>query len=64
MSTRQPEDRYVDPEAWAAETPRQEGSWWLEWFRWLAEHSSAQTVAPPASGPDLGPAPGSYVLQS
>jgi polyhydroxyalkanoate synthase len=64
MSTRQPEDRYVDPEAWAAETPRQEGSWWLEWSRWLAEHSSTQTVAPPAGGPDLGPAPGNYVLQS
>jgi polyhydroxyalkanoate synthase len=64
MSTRQPEDRYVDPEAWAVETPRQEGSWWLEWSQWLAEHSSAQTVAPPAGGPDLGPAPGNYVFQS
>jgi polyhydroxyalkanoate synthase subunit PhaC len=64
MSTRQPEDRYVDPDAWADETPRREGSWWLEWSRWLADHSSVQTVAPPTGGPDLGPAPGTYVLQN
>jgi polyhydroxyalkanoate synthase len=64
VNTRQPEDRYVDPDAWAAGTPRIEGSWWPEWSSWLSRKSSAQPVPPPGGGPDLGPAPGTYVLQS
>jgi polyhydroxyalkanoate synthase len=64
IATRQPEDRYVDPDAWAAATPRIDGSWWPEWSKWLSGKSSAQPVAPPAGGTDLGPAPGSYVFQA
>jgi polyhydroxyalkanoate synthase len=64
ITTHQPEDRYIDPDAWAAEAPRHEGSWWPAWSRWLSGNGSAQTVPPPADGPDLGAAPGSYVLQN
>ena len=50
------------PIAWAAQTPRQSGSWWPEWQRWLASHSS--TKGDPAKmGIALEPAPGQYVLQ-
>jgi polyhydroxyalkanoate synthase subunit PhaC len=64
MMTHQPEDRYIDPDAWVATVPRNEGSWWPAWSRWLSENGSAQTVPPPSGGLDLGAAPGSYVLQS
>jgi polyhydroxyalkanoate synthase len=63
------------PSAATAETPvdylaraeRRAGSWWPTWQQWLAAHSSANRVAPPAMGnatagyPPLGPAPGDYV---
>ncbi len=61
-------DRYLDPEAWAAATPVQAGSWWPEWQRWLATRSGRR-VAPPATGAPargyapLAEAPGSYVLE-
>jgi polyhydroxyalkanoate synthase len=59
---------YGDPETWRAATAVQEGSWWPEWQRWLAQHSSAPAGPPPmgAAGrgyPPLGEAPGTYVLQ-
>jgi polyhydroxyalkanoate synthase len=56
------DEPYVDPDAWVAEAPRYEGSWWPEWQLWLARHSSAPG-APPAMGKALGEAPGEYVLQ-
>jgi len=61
--------RWLDPDAWLAQAARHEGSWWPEWFGWLAERSGA-AVAPPATGaphaglPVLGDAPGTYVMQS
>ena len=63
VSTRRRDEPYLDPQAWAAQTPRQEGSWWPEWQRWLAQHSGAQDAPPPATGATLGNAPGEYVLQ-
>ena len=63
-------DRYVDPETWRINTPRQEGSWWPAWQAWLARHSMPSQVPPPPMGapaqglPPLCPAPGTYVLQS
>lgn len=69
MACRAEGECYVDPETWLATTPRQEGSWWPAWQRWLARHSSPQRVAPPTLGaPDQGliplcPAPGTYVLR-
>jgi polyhydroxyalkanoate synthase len=62
VSTNLHDEPYVDADAWAAQTPRQGGSWWPEWQRWLAARSSAPVPAPtPAEG--LGSAPGTYVLQ-
>ena len=60
--TRRHGEPYVDADAWAARTPRQAGSWWPEWQRWLAAHSSPP-AAPPAMGAALAPAPGLYVMQ-
>lgn len=68
IATARHDDTYVDPETWQAQTPEQDGSWWLEWDDWLKERSGAP-VAPPAMGaPDAGfaplaDAPGTYVLQ-
>jgi len=57
---------YIAPDAWAAATPRTEGSWWPAWQDWLRDRSGAR-VKPPRIGakayPALGAAPGSYVLQ-
>ena len=60
--TRRHGEPYVDADAWAARMPRQAGSWWPEWQRWLAAHSSPP-AAPPAMGASLAPAPGQYVMQ-
>jgi polyhydroxyalkanoate synthase len=66
--TKTADDRYVDPDAWSAQAPRKQGSWWPEWAAWLAVRSG-DPVAPPGVGaaaagyPPLGDAPGSYVLQ-
>ena len=56
---------YADPDTWVRETAARPGSWWPEWFGWLAEHSGAMqpvdaACAAPAS---LGNAPGTYVLR-
>ncbi|SDR93168.1 PHA/PHB synthase family protein [Pseudomonas oryzae] len=59
---------YVAPDAWLASAPRHDGSWWLEWTRWLKERSAAP-AAPPATGaPERGyavidDAPGQYVRE-
>ncbi|CAN7282061.1 PHA/PHB synthase family protein [Rhizobacter sp. LjRoot28] len=57
---------YRSPEAWLAEAPDHQGSWWPAWQVWLAERSTAQ-AKPPRMGargaPSLGSAPGTYVLE-
>jgi polyhydroxyalkanoate synthase len=56
-----------DPDAWLAEAPSQEGSWWPAWEAWLQGHAGKR-VAPPGMGNDsaghpvLDVAPGRYVL--
>jgi polyhydroxyalkanoate synthase len=68
IMTRTHDDRYLDPDSWAAIAPHRDGSWWPAWAAWLAEAGGAETVPPPAMGaPErgylpLGPAPGTYVL--
>ena len=68
-STRLADEPYIDPDTWQTAMPMQEGSWWLTWLAWLAKRSSGR-VGPPCLGaptcgyPQLGDAPGTYVLQS
>jgi polyhydroxyalkanoate synthase len=56
-------DPCLGPDEWVEAAEAREGSWWGAWAGWLAERSSPERVAPPPMGPDLGDAPGSYVLQ-
>jgi len=68
IRTRQPGDRYVDPDTWQAETPMCEGAWWPEWQAWLARHSTENVAPPPMGAPEKGyaprrDAPGLYVQQ-
>jgi polyhydroxyalkanoate synthase len=69
MATRQPEDKYIAPDAWMATAPRRTGSWWPAWHDWLNRQGSGETVEPPPSGnpaaglPVLDDAPGTYILQ-
>ncbi len=56
------EDPYVDADTWQQSVAQQQGSWWPEWASWLAGRAG-ELGAPPPMGPDLGDAPGLYVLQ-
>jgi polyhydroxyalkanoate synthase len=55
---------YVGPDEWLKLAPRVEGSWWLEWAKWLEARSGA-LCDPPQIGvggaPGLPDAPGDYV---
>ncbi len=69
VMTKRSVDYYVDPETYAAETPRKDGSWWPEWIAWLAGHSGVPANPPPIGAAAAGyvplcEAPGAYVLQS
>jgi polyhydroxyalkanoate synthase len=69
VMTRPAEGAYVDADAYLAQAPQKDGSWWPEWQRWLAAHSSARVAPPPIGAPDKGyppidAAPGSYVLMT
>ncbi|WGW05604.1 PHA/PHB synthase family protein [Tropicibacter oceani] len=68
IGTKGPMERYVDPQTWAAETDKQQGSWWEAWVAWLDGHSSALTPPPAMGAPKAGytaiaDAPGAYVFQ-
>lgn len=56
-----------DVEAWNANTPKLQGSWWLSWTRWCAERSGKRIAAPKKLGskgfPPTVDAPGDYVRQ-
>lgn len=65
----QPEDApYVGPDEWLKTAPRVEGSWWVEWARWLTARSG-EPCEPPRIGAgqadsgSLPDAPGDYVHQ-
>ncbi|MDD3799063.1 MAG: alpha/beta fold hydrolase [Novosphingobium sp.] len=70
IATYHPHDVCFSADEWAGQAERREGSWWVAWEQWLADHSGPEQVAPPPMGgpeADTGrmmDAPGSYVLQS
>ncbi len=56
-----------DPDAWAAQATRNEGSWWPHWMQWLQARAGAQVPAPKKLGsrkhkPGVD-APGEYVFE-
>ncbi|RKF18416.1 alpha/beta fold hydrolase [Altericroceibacterium spongiae] len=66
--TRQPDGPSYGADEWVSHAKYQEGSWWIEWGKWL-ENRSGTPVAPPSMGapdkgyPPLHDAPGYYVLE-
>ncbi|SFU99173.1 PHA/PHB synthase family protein [Pseudoduganella namucuonensis] len=62
IARRVPGAPYADADAWLAQARRGEGSWWPVWESWLAAQAGPM-APPPPMGPDLGAAPGTYVLQ-
>jgi Poly(3-hydroxyalkanoate) synthetase len=68
LATSKLSDRHIDPDAWLAQTPTREGSWWPAWQAWLHERSSEQVAPPPLGAREAGyaplcDAPGTYVFQ-
>ena len=68
IATKRESDMHVDPETWAAATPRRDGSWWPEWAEWLQRQSTCQVPPPPMGAPAVGyppleDAPGRYIHQ-
>lgn len=67
IATRAADERYADPDAWAAGAPAHDGSWWPAWESWLRQRAGKR-VPPPSIGaakaglPALDDAPGRYVL--
>ena len=56
-----------DPDVWFDNAHQQPGSWWNDWFAWLADQSAEREPAMQQMGntryPPLEPAPGRYVMQ-
>ena len=42
VMTKRSDNHYVDPDAYLAEAPRKDGSWWPEWVAWLESIPMAQ----------------------
>jgi polyhydroxyalkanoate synthase len=57
---------YVGPDEWLEKAQQADGSWWPHWQGWLAAHSVAEQISPPAigAGVTLADAPGPYELGS
>ena len=57
-----------DPDAWQAGAEWHGGSWWPQWIDWILPRSGAEKKARAGLGnrkyPPLGPAPGTYTLES
>jgi polyhydroxyalkanoate synthase subunit PhaC len=56
-----------DPEIWFENARQHPGSWWNDWFAWLAEHAGERQPSVQQMGnaqyPALEPAPGRYVME-
>jgi len=58
---------YLDPDGFLERAAQKDGSWWLEWSKWLTGNSGAPVMPPTMGAPQsgygtLGEAPGTYVL--
>ncbi|MEN0136449.1 MAG: alpha/beta fold hydrolase [Rhodococcus sp. (in: high G+C Gram-positive bacteria)] len=57
----------ADPHKWKAAAELRDGTWWLDWAKWLAGRAGAKRPAAPALGsaeyPPLDDAPGLYVRE-
>ena len=54
------------PEQWFETAEKHDGSWWPDWTAWLAARSGDKGPLPPLGSvkyPQLGDAPGTYVLE-
>ncbi len=54
------------PDEWQRDTSPQDGSWWVDWNKWLGRYSAKNIAPPPMGGPGFTPlcdAPGTYVLE-
>jgi polyhydroxyalkanoate synthase subunit PhaC len=66
VKTKKADAVYIGPDEWLKTAPRIEGSWWLEWTKWLTAQSG-EPCEPPrmgvehADGHNLPDAPGDYV---
>ncbi|NBA96614.1 class I poly(R)-hydroxyalkanoic acid synthase [Pseudomonas sp. R5(2019)] len=56
-----------NPDTWFSNTQQHPGSWWDDWFSWLAERAGERSPAVADLGnaqyPVVEPAPGRYVMQ-
>ena len=60
-------ERHDTPESWRERAEHQAGSWWEDWMAWLKPQAGKLVKAGPVATeeyPELGDAPGSYVLES
>ena len=66
VATRKADGRYIDPDVWATQAERKDGSWWPEWLQWLSDRSGEVTTPPAMGASDpryqaICDAPGTYV---
>jgi polyhydroxyalkanoate synthase len=55
---------WLEPDEWAAQAPRKEGSWWEAFEAWLGQRSGLSLpVSSLKQTENLGAAPGTFVLQ-
>ncbi len=52
----------LQAETWFDTATKNEGSWWIQWEKWLRP-LSGKKILPPSPYPSLEPAPGSYVKE-
>ena len=67
LRTRQAGDHTLGPDDWQSAAPARDGSWWMEWHRWLQQRSGPPVDPPPMGAPGFPPlcdAPGRYVLET
>nr|WP_294516901.1 alpha/beta fold hydrolase [uncultured Rhodopila sp.] len=66
MRAREAGGHTFGPDEWEQDTVPQDGSWWVEWNKWLDKRSSGRVDPPPMGAPGFRPiceAPGTYVLE-